>query len=104
MIMLDGADYDQHWLIDKAVDDEFYYGALNKIALSSSSLKMLLDSPKTFYNVQTYGQKENSPALLMGRVIHTMILEPERFDDIFEVCLLYTSPSPRDLEESRNPG
>ena len=64
MLMLDGTDYDQQWLIDKAVDDEFYYGALNKIALSSSSLKMLLDSPKTFHNVQTYGQKQNSPALL----------------------------------------
>lgn len=85
MLMLDGADYDQQWLIEKAVDDEFYYGVLNKLALSSSSLKMLLDSPKTFYNVQTYGQKENSPALLQGRVIHTMILEPQRFDEIFEV-------------------
>ena len=85
MFMLDGTDYDQQWLIDKAVDDEFYYGALNKIALSSSSLKILLDSPKTFHNVQTYGQKQNSPALLQGRVIHTMILEPERFNDIFEV-------------------
>ena len=85
MLMLDGADYDQQWLIEKAVDDEFYYGVLNKLALSSSSLKMLLDSPKTFHNVQTYGQKENSPALLQGRVIHTMILEPERFDEIFEV-------------------
>ncbi len=85
MIMLDGADYDQQWLIDKARDDDFYYGALNKIALSSSSLKMLLDSPKTFYNVQTYGSNESSPALLQGRIIHTMILEPERFDDIFEV-------------------
>ena len=85
MIMLDGADYDQQWLIDKARDDDFYYGALNKIALSSSSLKMLLDSPKTFYNVQTYGSNESSPALLQGRIIHTMILEPHRFDDIFEV-------------------
>lgn len=83
--MLDGADYDQQWLIEKARDDEFYYGPLNKLALSSSSLKMLLDSPKTFYNVQTYGSKESSPALLQGRIIHTMILEPEKFGDLFEV-------------------
>ena len=46
--MLDGTDYDQQWLIDKARGDEFYYGPLNKLALSSSSCKMLLDSPKTF--------------------------------------------------------
>lgn len=83
--MLDGSDYDQQWLIDKARDDEFYYGILNKLALSSSSCKMLLDSPKTFHNVMKYGSTESSPALLMGRVIHTMILEPERFDSIFEV-------------------
>ena len=83
--MLDGADYDQQWLIDKARGDEFYYGVLNKLAHSSSSLKMILDSPKTYYNVQTYGSTESSPALLMGRVIHVMILEPERFNEIFEV-------------------
>lgn len=85
MLMLDGSDYDQQWLIDKARDDNFYYGALNKLALSSSSCKMLLDSPKTFHNVMKYGSAESSPALLMGRVIHTMILEPERFNSIFEV-------------------
>lgn len=85
MIMLDGTDYDQQWLIDKARGDEFYYGVLNKLALSSSSLKMILDSPKTFNNVMKYGSVESSPALLQGRIIHTMILEPERFDDIFQV-------------------
>lgn len=85
MVMLDGTDYDQQWLIEKARDDDFYYGPLNKLALSSSSLKMLLDSPKTFHNVQKYGSNESSPALLQGRIIHTMILEPERFDSIFEV-------------------
>lgn len=84
MLMLDGADYDQQWLIDKARDDEFYYGVLNKLALSSSSCKTLLDSPKTFHNVMKYGS-ESTPAMLMGRVIHTMILEPERFESIFEV-------------------
>tara|TARA_R110000782_G_scaffold79933_1_gene158475 strand:+ start:2495 stop:3262 length:768 start_codon:yes stop_codon:yes gene_type:complete len=83
--MLDGSDYDQDWLTQKAIGDEFYYGTLNKLALSSSSCKLLLDSPKTFYNVQKYGSNMSSPALLMGRVIHVMILEPEKFDDIFEI-------------------
>ena len=64
--MLDGTDYDQQWLIDKARGDEFYYGPLNKLALSSSSCKMLLDSPKTFHNVQKYGSVESSPALSNG--------------------------------------
>ena len=85
MLMLDGSDYDQHWLIDQAKDDSFYYGSLDKLALSSSSCKMLLDSPKTFYNVRKYGSNDSSPALLMGSVIHVMILEPQNFDNIFEV-------------------
>jgi hypothetical protein len=85
MLMLDGSDYDQHWLIDQARGDDFYYGTLNKLALSSSSCKMLLDSPKTFSNVMKYGSNDSSPALLMGRVIHVMILEPQNFDEIFEV-------------------
>lgn len=83
--MLDGTDYDRDWLVQKAVDDSFYYGPLNKLAHSSSSCKMLLDSPKTYYNVMKYGKEESSPALLQGRIIHTMILEPHKFDEIFEV-------------------
>ena len=83
--MLDGTDYDRDWLVENAIDDSFYYGPLNKLAHSSSSLKLLLDSPKTYRNIMKYGSTENSPALLMGRIIHVMILEPEKFDDLFEV-------------------
>jgi hypothetical protein len=83
--MLDGADYDQGWLVQQAHKDEFYYGVLNKLAHSSSSCKLLLDSPKTYHNIMKYGQSDSSPALLQGRIIHTMILEPHKFDDIFEV-------------------
>ena len=102
MLMLDGSDYDQQWLIDKATDDDFYYGVLNTLALSSSSLKMLLDSPKTFYNVRTYGQANNSPALLMGNIIHTMILEPEKFDDIFEVVDVASKNTKKYKEANEN--
>ena len=108
MLMLDGTDYDRDWLVQQAVDDSFYYGPLNKLAHSSSSLKMLLDSPKTYHNVMKYGKEESSPALLMGRVIHTMILEPEKFDDIFEVVLentrqLHTHTYPRTHTHPRTP-
>ena len=30
-------------------------------------------------------------------------LIPDRLSEIFEICLLYTSPSPRDLSTSRMP-
>lgn len=102
MLMLDGSDYDQQWLIDKARDDDFYYGVLNTLALSSSSLKMLLDSPKTFYNVRKYGQSNNSPALLMGNIIHTMILEPEKFDDIFEIVDVASKNTKKYKEANEN--
>ena len=58
--------------------NEFYYGYLSKAALSSSSLKLLLTSPKTYYNVTKYGNPE-SQALRDGWLFHTAILEPDVF-------------------------
>ncbi len=45
--LLDGKTYDKEELVKKAYDDDFYYGYLGKFALSSSSIKNLLSSPKT---------------------------------------------------------
>ena len=61
-------------------DDEFYYGDLSKMALSSSAIKLLLDSPKTFAYVMKYGQ-EDSEAFRSGWLFHTAILQPEIFDE-----------------------
>ena len=41
--LLDGTVGDKTELLEKMNDDEFYYGYLYKAALSSSSLKILLD-------------------------------------------------------------
>ena len=54
--LLDGKLYDKNALLKKMDNDEFYYGELNKLALSSSSLKTLLSSPKTYKFVQQYLQ------------------------------------------------
>ena len=35
--------------------------------------------------------------------ITTIILDALKNDDTVKICLLYTSPSPRDVEESRMP-
>lgn len=80
--LLDGNYYDKKELLDKMVDDEFYYGELNKLALSSSSLKLMLDSPKTYYYVTKYGQNKNTAALTAGWLFHTAILEPEKYADL----------------------
>ena len=76
--LLDGTVWDKAELLEKMNDDEFYYGYLSKAALSSSSVKLLLDSPKTYRNVTEYGSEE-SQALRDGWLFHTAILEPEVF-------------------------
>ena len=60
---------------------DYYYGYLGKNALSSSSIKLLLDSATTYLYISKYGQKETQP-LRDGHLIHTMILEPEKLNDI----------------------
>ena len=62
------------------VDDDFYYGELNTLALSSSSLKLLLSSPKTYKYVTKYGNPETQP-LRDGRLVHQAILEPQKFSE-----------------------
>ena len=79
MNLLDGTKWDKKELLEKMNDDSFYYGYLSTAALSSSSLKLLLDSPKTYRNVTQYGNEE-SQALRDGWLFHTAILEPEVFE------------------------
>lgn len=78
--LLDGSVENQQDLIKKMYDDEFYYGQLNKQALSSSSIKLLVDSPKKYYFVNKYGGQETQ-GLRDGRLLHTLILEPEKFEE-----------------------
>lgn len=73
--------WDKQELLDNMFEDDFYYGYLGKNALSSSSLKMLIQSPKTYKYVTKYGSGE-SQALRDGKLFHTMILEPHKIDDL----------------------
>ena len=77
---MDGKNYSKKELLKKMVDDSFYYGELNKLALSSSSLKLLLSSPKTYKYVTEYGSPETQP-LRDGRLVHQAILEPQKFSE-----------------------
>jgi len=76
--LLDNKYYDRAELLKRMLDDEFYYGELNTLALSSSSLKQLLSSPKTYNFSLKYGSGE-SAALRAGALFHWAILEPEKF-------------------------
>lgn len=66
-------------LLKKMDDDEFYYGKLGQEALSSSTIKLLYKSPKTYRNIMMYGQK-STKALTEGWLFHTAILEPHKFE------------------------
>ena len=80
--MLNGEQHDQDWLVQQAAEDDFYYGYLGKVAFSSSNIKKILDSPRTYYNLMQYGDETNSQALRDGRLIHTMVLEPHKINEL----------------------
>lgn len=78
--LLDGNSYNKSEIIKKMDDDSFYYGWLNKNAMSSSIIKDLYKSKKSYVNSLSKPQKETS-ALRDGRLIHTVVLEPDSVDD-----------------------
>ena len=78
--LLDGQTYDVGDLKEKAKSDEFYYGHLGRYAFSSTTIKYLLKSPKTYRNIIKYGSGEESQALRDGWLVHTCVLEPHVFE------------------------
>jgi hypothetical protein len=77
----DNKQWTKEELLAEMHDDSFYYGYLGQNALSSSSIKTLINSPKTYYFTTKYGSGETQ-ALRDGKLFHTMILEPEKLKDI----------------------
>jgi len=81
--LLNGEHWGKEEILAQMYDDSFYYGVLGKHALSSSSLKMILKSPKTYRNVMKYGDPNgDSPALAAGKLAHWMVLEPHKIDEL----------------------
>lgn len=80
--LLNGEAWGKDEILTQMVLDEFYYGHLGKHALSSSSLKTLLKSPKTYRNTIKYGSDSDSPALRAGKLLHWMVLEPHKIDKL----------------------
>jgi hypothetical protein len=80
----DNKQWTKEELLANMQDDSFYYGYLGQNALSSSSIKTLVNSPKTYYFTTKYGSGETQ-ALRDGKLFHTMILEPEKLNDMIFV-------------------
>ena len=77
--LLDGTSHDKNELLEKMMDDSFYYGYLAKAALSSSALKKLLQSPKAYKSSLEQSQEETK-ALREGKLIHLLLLDLEKQD------------------------
>ena len=78
--LLDHTTVDLQETLDNMHSDAFYYDHLNlDKALSYSSLKWLLKSPKWFAHMRKKGMTE-SQALRDGKLVHTQILEPQKYD------------------------
>ena len=75
--LLDGQVFEYSELLEKMQYDDFYYGYLNRAALSSSSLKKLLQSPKAYQSSLEESQEETK-ALREGKLIHLLLLEPHK--------------------------
>ena len=66
--LLNNENWGKEEILAEMYNDDFYYGHLGQHALSSSSLKMILKSPKTYRNVTLYGDSSaESSALSQGK-------------------------------------
>ena len=77
--LLNGETFRHDEILELMKDDTFYYDYLGKAALSSPSIKLLLDSPKKYKYVTEYGSP-SSQALRDGWLFHTCILESDVFN------------------------
>ena len=76
--LLDNTTWSYPELMEALKKDSFYYGYLNKAALSSSSAKIL-------YHKSLFKKQEETKALRDGRLFHTLVLESDIFFDKYAV-------------------
>lgn len=82
--LLDKSKWQLSHLVEKARDDEFYYGYLGQVAFSSTILSKVLESPKSYWYYLRYGDSNNG-AYTVGKLVHCLALTPELFESTFEV-------------------
>ena len=82
IVTLDGKFWDKQELLEKMMDDEFYYNYLGVNALSSSACKKLLDSPRAYQDSLITKSGNDNPNFRIGHLFHWEILEPERYKEL----------------------
>ena len=78
IVTLDGKFWNKEDILKQMDNDEFYYEYLGKNALSSSSVKVLNKSPKSYAKSLMFGSKRTS-AMTAGWLLHLAVFEPEKF-------------------------
>ena len=76
----DNKEWKHENIIKRMYDDEFYYGYLGSNALSSSSAKKLLQSPKAY--IKSLNVNQDAQPLRDGRLVHLSVLEPQKVKDL----------------------
>jgi len=76
---LDGEVWDRNELVEKAIQDKFYYGYLSTACFSSSAVSKLLKSPREYKKVEDLPTE--SDALAQGYLFHASILEQDKFNE-----------------------
>ena len=81
--LLDNKIFNKKDILQKMMDDSFYYGYLGKNALSSSACKSLLEGPEAYVKMLNSPPKQKEPQPFRdGRLIHLLSLEPNRIDEL----------------------
>lgn len=78
--LLNGEQWKKADILEKMASDYFYYGHLGQHALSSSSLKKLIQSPKAYQS--SLRSSDSSQALRDGHLVHMSILERDKLKDL----------------------
>ena len=82
IVTLDGKFWDKQELLEKMMDDEFYYNYLGVNALSSSACKKLLDSPRAYQDSLITKSGNDNSNFRIGHLFHWEILEPQRYKEL----------------------
>lgn len=70
---------------NELLNESNFYDGLDKLFLSPSALKMLVETPKKYHDYYVLGNKERKSAKFFdeGTLIHALVLEPETINDKF---------------------
>ena len=98
--LLDGVNWRKDVLVERMEDDDFYYGYCDQNMFSSSKVKNMARSPKSYYFIN----KGSSQALRDGTLFHHAILEPEKFSShIYSKTKTKTTKEYKELKDKHYP-